>query len=153
MVFKRVAAFLLAASIVTVPAFAHGHGGAKGHRVWTAEPTTYTVCPLDSCEVAGRHTHNNTTYCGYNHAHGFCDGTCYAVCTVEGCEATGQHVHNGVTYCGYDHAYGFCDGTCLNPVQPTAPAVTAPATTPNTTGTNYSYGYGHHGGGHHGCRW
>ena len=117
MVFKRVAAFLLAASIVTVPAFAHGHGGAKGHRVWMAEPTTYTVCPLDSCEVAGR------------------------------------HVHNGVTYCGYDHAYGFCDGTCLNPVQPTAPAVTAPATTSNTTGTNYSYGYGHHGGGHHGCRW
>lgn len=75
------------------------------------------------------------------------------VCSLKGCETLGRHVHNGVTYCGYDHAYGFCDGTCLNPVQPTAPAVTAPATTPNTTGTNYSYGYGHHGGGHHGCRW
>ena len=79
--------------------------------------------------------------------------TTYPVCTVEGCEIAGRHTHSGRTYCGYDHAYGFCDGTCLNPVQPTAPAVTAPATTSNTTGTNYSYGYGHHGGGHHGCRW
>ena len=112
MVFKRVAAFLLAASIVTVPAFAHGHGGAKGHRVWTAEPTTYTVCPLDSCEVAGRHVHNGVTYCGYDHGNGFCDGACRALCPYEDCTLAGPHTHDGVDYCGYGHGNGYCDGSC-----------------------------------------
>lgn len=117
---KKLLLCVLALAVLTLPVSAHGHhgGGCHGRPSQPSKPVTVTVC------------------------------------TVEGCTQTGRHVHNGVTYCGYDHAYGFCDGTCLNPVQPTAPAVTAPATTPNTTtGTNYSYGYGHHGGGHHGCRW
>ncbi len=131
---KRVVAFVLAAAILTVPAFAHG---CKGRRVQTAD-TSCGVCTVEDCAITGRHTHRGVTYCGYDHADGVCDGTCYALCGVEGCDLTGRHTHDGVTYCGYAHAHGFCDGVCLN---------AAPA----QTGEPASYGYGHHGG-HHGGR-
>ena len=132
---KRVVAFVLAAAILTVPAFAHG---CKGRRVQTADASC-GVCTVEDCAITGRHTHRGVTYCGYDHADGVCDGTCYALCSVEGCDSTGRHTHDGVTYCGYEHAHGFCDGVCLNaPVQTSEPAA-------------YGYGYGHHGG-HHGGR-
>ena len=131
---KRVVAFVLAAAILTVPAFAHG---CKGRRTQTADASC-GVCTVEDCAITGRHTHRGVTYCGYDHADGVCDGTCYALCSVEGCDSTGRHTHDGVTYCGYAHAHGFCDGVCLN---------AAPA----QTGEPASYGYGHHGG-HHGGR-
>ncbi len=131
---KRVVAFVLAAAILTVPAFAHG---CKGRRIQTADASC-GVCTVEDCAITGRHTHRGVTYCGYDHADGVCDGTCYALCSVEGCDSTGRHTHDGVTYCGYAHAHGFCDGVCLN---------AAPA----QTGEPASYGYGHHGG-HHGGR-
>lgn len=131
---KRVVAFVLAAAILTVPAFAHG---CKGRRIQTADASC-GVCTVEDCAITGRHTHRGVTYCGYDHADGVCDGTCYALCGVEGCDSTGRHTHDGVTYCGYAHAHGFCDGVCLN---------AAPA----QTGEPASYGYGHHGG-HHGGR-
>ena len=131
---KRVVAFVLAAAILTVPAFAHG---CKGRRVQTVDASC-GLCTVEDCAITGRHTHRGVTYCGYDHADGVCDGTCYALCSVEGCDSTGRHTHDGVTYCGYAHAHGFCDGVCLN---------AAPA----QTGEPASYGYGHHGG-HHGGR-
>ncbi len=131
---KRVVAFVLAAAILTVPAFAHG---CKGRRVQTVDASC-GLCTVEDCAITGRHTHRGVTYCGYDHADGVCDGTCYALCGVEGCDSTGRHTHDGVTYCGYAHAHGFCDGVCLN---------AAPA----QTGEPASYGYGHHGG-HHGGR-
>ena len=132
---KQMVAFVLAAAILTVPAFAHG---CKGRRVQTVDASC-GLCTVEDCAIAGRHTHRGVTYCGYDHAGGFCDGTCYALCGVEGCDLTGRHTHDGVTYCGYEHAHGFCDGVCLNaPVQTSEPAA-------------YGYGYGHHGG-HHGGR-
>ena len=101
-----------------VPAMAHGHGGG-GHggcgRGWSAQTPVQTqiaVCAVEGCEIAGRHVHNNVTYCGYAHANGVCDGKCLALCTVEGCEVAGRHVHDGVTYCGAGHADGYCDGSC-----------------------------------------
>ena len=132
---KRVVAFVLAAAILTVPAFAHG---CKGRRVQTVDASC-GLCTVEDCAITGRHTHRGVTYCGYDHAGGVCDGTCYALCGVEGCDLTGRHTHDGVTYCGYEHDHGFCDGVCLNaPVQTSEPAA-------------YGYGYGHHGG-HHGGR-
>jgi hypothetical protein len=131
---KQVVAFVLAAAILTVPAFAHG---CKGRRFQTVDASC-GLCTVEDCAITGRHTHRGVTYCGYDHADGVCDGTCYALCGVEGCDSTGRHTHDGVTYCGYAHAHGFCDGVCLN---------AAPA----QTGEPASYGYGHHGG-HHGGR-
>lgn len=132
---KQVVAFVLAAAILTVPAFAHG---CKGRRVQTVDASC-GLCTVEDCAITGRHTHRGVTYCGYDHAGGVCDGTCYALCGVEGCDLTGRHTHDGVAYCGYEHDHGFCDGVCLNaPVQTSEPAA-------------YGYGYGHHGG-HHGGR-
>ncbi|MDE7170425.1 MAG: hypothetical protein K2O11_00920 [Oscillospiraceae bacterium] len=94
--------------LLTTAAFAHGcHGSARQTR-----SARCGVCTVEGCERLGRHTHGRTTYCGYDHEDGYCDGTCLPLCTVEGCTLTGRHSHNGVTCCGYDHACGFCDGSC-----------------------------------------
>ena len=106
-------AAVLTALLLAAPASAHcGHGRVA--RAASAVSTTYPVCTVEGCEIAGRHTHSGRTYCGYDHAGGFCDGACLALCPVEGCTATGRHTHNGVNYCGYHHTGGFCDGTCYD---------------------------------------
>ena len=117
---KRTAVLLLAcltALALVVPAMAHGHGGGHhGGRGWYAQqpqPAQITVCAVEGCEAAGRHTHNGVTYCGYSHTNGVCDGKCLALCSVEGCEVAGRHIHDGVAYCGSNHAGGFCNGQCL----------------------------------------
>ncbi|MCI9350243.1 MAG: hypothetical protein HFF83_13665, partial [Oscillibacter sp.] len=33
------------------------------------------LCTVKGCTAVGRHTHNGTVYCGYNHASGFCDSS------------------------------------------------------------------------------
>lgn len=115
---KRTAVLLLAcltALALVVPAMAHGHGGGHhGGRGWYAQPqpAQITVCTVEGCEAAGRHTHNGVTYCGYGHTGGVCDGKCLALCTVEGCEVAGRHIHDGVTYCGNHHEAGYCGGGC-----------------------------------------
>ena len=106
---KRALALVLAcvmALALAVPAFAHGcHGGKR-------KQAQVTVCTVEDCEVAGRHTHNGVTCCGYAHAGGVCDGKCLALCPVEDCGIAGRHIHDGVTYCGSHHETGFCAGTC-----------------------------------------
>ena len=67
---------------------------------------------MEGCELAGRHIHDGTAYCGNCHDAGYCDGACLALCEVEGCTLTGRHDHNGITYCGSNHASGWCDGSC-----------------------------------------
>lgn len=104
-------AAVLTALLLAAPASAHcGHGRVA--RAASAVSTTYPVCTVEGCEIAGRHTHSGRTYCGYDHADGYCDGKCYALCEVEDCTITGRHTHDGTIYCGYDHADGYCDGEC-----------------------------------------
>ena len=104
-------AAVLTALLLAAPASAHcGHGRVA--RAASAVSTTYPVCTVEGCEIAGRHTHSGRTYCGYDHAGGYCDGKCYALCEVEDCTITGRHTHDGTIYCGYDHADGYCDGKC-----------------------------------------
>lgn len=94
----------------------HGRGGCHGQRVQVqqtqTQQTRIPVCTVEGCTIAGRHVHNGTTYCGYDHASGYCNGSCLALCPVEGCTIAGRHVHDGVTYCGSNHACGYCDGSC-----------------------------------------
>lgn len=103
-------------ALVVIPASAHGcHGGRRsGHCGGYAEDqqTAISVCAVADCSLAGRHTHDDVVYCGYDHESGFCNGACLALCPVEDCTVAGRHVHNTVTYCGNDHASGFCDGAC-----------------------------------------
>ena len=138
---KKVLLCALAAALLTLPVAAHGHhGGGCGRAVQAAacpvsgcqiarrhahsgsagygQPAASSanarraLCPVEGCEIAGRHVHDSVTYCGYDHAGGFCDGSCRALCPVEGCEIAGRHVHDSVTYCGDGHAAGFCEGCC-----------------------------------------
>ena len=104
-------AAVLTALLLAAPASAHC-GRGRTARAARAVSTTYPVCTVESCEIAGRHTHSGRTYCGYAHAAGYCDGKCYALGEVEECTVTGRHTHDGTIYCGYDHADGYCDGKC-----------------------------------------
>lgn len=128
---------LLATAWLT-PASAHGHHGG-GHHNWhcqttqttvtqyvpatstqtapavqpaAEQPVVITTCPVADCAIAGRHTHDGVTYCGYAHENGICDGNCCALCTRRGCIILKPHSHQGVPYCGHEHAAGFCDGGC-----------------------------------------
>ena len=73
-----------------VPAMAHGHGGGRHGgcgRGWSAQTqvqTQVTVCAVEGCEIAGRHVHNNVTYCGNHHEAGYCGGGCAVVGTGAG---------------------------------------------------------------------
>lgn len=111
-VFGLGAVSILLSAMFVMPVSAHGH-----HRQTQAAAVTNavcTVCTVEDCTQAGLHIHNDTTYCGYAHESGYCDGSCGAigVCYVEGCAETGYHSHNQTTYCGYDHGCGYCDGSC-----------------------------------------
>ena len=66
---------VMLASMLIVPAAAHGCHGGRGHHRQSVQ-TTVTVCPYEDCTAAGRHTHDGVTYCGANHTEGFCDGSC-----------------------------------------------------------------------------
>ncbi len=87
-----------------------------------AKVTTCPVCTVETCQIAGRHSHDDTLYCGYHHADGICDGSCRALCPVEDCDIMGYHIHNDHAYCGSQHDAGFCDGSCQ--VRTQAPANT-----------------------------
>ena len=69
---------VMLAAMLIVPAAAHGCHGGRGHHSGYRQnvQTTVTVCPYEDCTQAGRHTHNGVTYCGANHAGGYCDGSC-----------------------------------------------------------------------------
>ena len=107
------------AALLIVPAAAHGcHSAGRGHHGGyrqAAQPvqTTVTVCPYDDCALAGRHLHDGTTYCGYAHGDGLCNGLCRALCPLEDCVSSGRHYHGYSIYCGAHHDGGFCDGSCI----------------------------------------
>lgn len=109
-VLAYVSAGLLAAGLMVMPVSAHGHHAG------TTIPADLVcgLCTVMDCVNTGLHTHDEQTYCGYDHAGGYCDGSCGAVvvCTVKGCEETGYHIHEDQTYCGYSHTSGYCDGSC-----------------------------------------
>ena len=109
---KKLTAGLCAAlALLTVSVFAHG-GHHGGHHYGQTRQTTVSVCQIAGCSIAGHHSHNGVSYCGYAHEGGFCDGSCRALCPMEDCAIAGAHSHNGVSYCGYAHESGFCDGSC-----------------------------------------
>ena len=103
-------------AMLIVPVSAHGcHGGrSQGHHGGYRQSvqTTVTVCPYEDCTEAGRHTHDGTAYCGYDHGCGYCDGTCLALCPYENCGIAGRHTHYGTGYCGAHHDGGYCDNSC-----------------------------------------
>lgn len=101
---------LLAAGMMVMPVSAHGHHGQKT----VPADQVCGLCTVTDCAVIGLHTHEDLTFCGYDHANGYCDGSCGAVgvCMLEGCAETGYHIHDNLTFCGYDHACGYCDGSC-----------------------------------------
>lgn len=117
---NRLAAGLLCAVLAAaliVPASAHGcHGrrgqGRHGGCVRNVQ-TEITLCPYEDCDLAGRHSHDGVTYCGYAHTDGVCDGSCRALCPLENCTAAGRHFHGYTAYCGAGHECGFCDGSCV----------------------------------------
>lgn len=81
---------LCAVSLLIPAAFAHG-GHGRGVR---AQARTYqcAVCPVEGCEVAGRHYHDGTLYCGANHAAGYCSGSCgWYTQASGGCHGGGHH--------------------------------------------------------------
>lgn len=123
---------LLAAGFMVMPVSAHGH------HAQTTVPADQVceLCTVEGCVNTGLHTHDDQTYCGYDHECGYCDGSCGAVgvCTVEGCTQTGRHVHGEQTYCGAGHAGGYCDNSCAGQI----------------TGTQGGRQSGGHHGGHHG---
>lgn len=107
---------ILAAALI-VPVSAHGchgrrGGGCHGRYVRNVQ-TEITVCPYDDCTLAGRHLHDGTTYCGYAHGDGLCNGLCRALCPLEDCVSSGRHYHGYSIYCGAHHDGGFCDGSCI----------------------------------------
>lgn len=104
---------VLASSLFVMPVSAHGHHGSRSGS-GTESNHLCAVCTEEGCTQKGWHVHDGSTYCGYDHEGGFCDGTCNTarVCTVDQCTETGHHIHDGIGYCGYDHESGFCDGTC-----------------------------------------
>lgn len=104
-------------AVCTLIASASAHGGHHSSVSYSGQhtqvqQTVISVCPVEGCTLAGRHVHNGTVYCGYDHGSGYCNGACLALCTVENCTLSGRHVHNNVTYCGNYHTCGFCDGSC-----------------------------------------
>ena len=105
---------VLSLSLLIAAASAHGghHGRGGGCHSRRTQTQQVSVCTVEGCSLAGRHVHNGTVYCGYDHEGGYCNGSCAALCSVEGCNVAGRHVHNNVTYCGTDHSCGFCDGSC-----------------------------------------
>ena len=168
MFLKRLIPSALAAAcaltLLVPSAFAHGgcHGGSR-----RTQPARCGVCTVEGCELSGRHVHGRTTYCGYDHEDGVCDGSCAPLCTVEDCELAGRHTHDGVTCCGYDHEDGFCDGACLALCTVKGCTLTGLHSHSGVTycGTHHEAGFcsggcdaavvpastsGHHGS-HHGC--
>lgn len=93
------------AAMLVVPVSAHGcHGGrGGGHHGGYARnvQTTVTVCPYSDCTLAGRHTHSGVTYCGYDHAGGFCDGTCTAILAAQAAKAAPTVTASGCGHHGH----------------------------------------------------
>ena len=97
---KKVLAYgsagLLAAGLMVMPVSAHGH------HAQTTVPADQVcgLCTVTDCAIVGLHTHDSQTYCGYDHAGGYCDGSCGAVgvCTVDGCGETPLRDHEPHSY-------------------------------------------------------
>ena len=114
---KRLIAGSLAAlmvALLVIPVSAH----CGRRRAAAPANTACYVCAVEGCTELGRHSHDGTVYCGYDHENGICDGKCLAICADEDCTITGRHTHNGTTYCGTHHEAGFCDGNCQTYVAP-----------------------------------
>ena len=129
-----VAAVLSIALLVPVAYACGGHGRVAANQLADTNVTACAVCTVEDCQITGRHSHEGTLYCGYQHADGICDGTCRALCPVEGCDIAGYHTHDNHAYCGSHHEAGFCDGSCQ--VQTATPA-------PVNTGRHHGH-RGHH---------
>ncbi len=113
---KRLAAGvlgILAATALILPASAHGHGhhggGHHGGTQIVVQSTAVAVCPVEGCDILDLHCHDGTTYCGYDHTSGSCDGSTHQLCDVEGCITVGHHTHGGEK-CRNSHVGAGCHG-------------------------------------------
>jgi len=91
------------AALMIVPAASHACHRNSGHhgRYANQVQTTITVCPYENCTLAGRHTHSGVTYCGYDHAGGFCDGTCTAILAAQAAKAAPTVTASGCGHHGH----------------------------------------------------
>ena len=97
---KQMVAFVLAAAILTVPAFAHG---CKGRRFQTVDASC-GLCTVEDCAITGRNTHRGVTYCGYDHADGVCDCVCLNAAPAQtGEPASYGYGHHGGHHGGRHH--------------------------------------------------
>lgn len=62
---------ILLAGLFVAPVSAHGH-----HRQAEDTDKICSLCTVEDCTETGYHIHDNQTYCGYDHACGYCDGSC-----------------------------------------------------------------------------
>ena len=77
---------------------AHTHHNGVTHTAgYTCDGTCAALCTVEGCTVSGRHTHDGTTYCGYHHGSGYCDGSCIAP------PAAVSHVSGGHHQNGHGH--------------------------------------------------
>ena len=82
---------VLTALMLMLPASAHG---GRHHQAAAQTPVTNCgVCAVETCHTSGRHTHSGVTYCGAEHARGWCDGTCpyYQAPASSGVRYGGHH--------------------------------------------------------------
>ena len=110
MLSRKVAALglsvLMSMSVVTVPAFAHGHHSGGHHRRAVADcPVRADAAVTDGMTVPGCPVHDGS-------------GADCPVCTIEGCTEAGHHYHNNEVYCGYQHGHGDRKSTRLNSSHP-----------------------------------
>ncbi len=90
-----------AVSLMIPVAFAHG-GHGRAARGWQSGTSRYAVCPVEDCTLTGRHVHNGVTYCGANHAAGYCGGNCpYTTGTTTGTWGVRGGCHGGGRHCGW----------------------------------------------------
>ena len=82
---------LLAGSIVA-PVSAHSH-----HRQAENTDKVCSLCTVEDCTETGYHIHDDETYCGYDHACGYCDGSCVKQSGSKSSSRSGHHSshHNG----------------------------------------------------------
>lgn len=92
----------LAAAMVTVPAFAHGHHSRGHHR--TAE---------NGCAAGTENWTRNGCAAAAGDGTWADNGARCPVCLVDGCTEIGHHLHEQSVYCGYPHEHGYCDGSCI----------------------------------------
>lgn len=121
------AACVLMFSLSTISAMA----GAGHH----SRTVSYPICPVEDCEIAMTHQHDQNTYCGHslNDGHDF-----HRSCSQTDCTSSEVHEHDGHYYFGH----------CADDTAATGSGDSAIACSDFSRAGRGHHGR-HHSGGHH----